>query len=933
MGKKPRGMNSFTLRSKTVKSEGGSFLSANSTESNVRNSPSSSLNLPPINAQNSISNSSSLGGSGTGSISPSSHGIQREGNAPIGTSNIANTGNTGNVGTGIINSPMGNINSPSNPNGGFGSFAVQPAIRSSSIHRDGGAGQHGEYPPQVGIFNLQHPMMNSPIQPDYQSHLSMGSKGRMRVSKACDRCRTQKIKCSGTHPCGTCVKHKKECTYSTNFSTGGGVGGSTTSSNPREQLLFPQYKKQKLMVEPFGLPVVNRANDRDYISHLENRVQYLENLLSNNTMKTFKDPQIEEPENVELESVLIAPSSKWRWSRRHQNLLLIELCKSMYSNLSEESKQLVTLPRTQYFGWNMSGCHYVSSEELPKLPDISVDSEKYIDFFFQEINPLFAILHETVFREQVIAYDKLLREQLTLNKNVNDRDSKTNQTRLFSAKLFLVYALSIRFLEVQKPKGPSMEMLKIEEQLFKYAYKVVSILAFEWESFELIQSWLLITLYLRITHRQTSAHHALGQAITMTRAMGLGQDNPKLAVSTPYERLKAKRIFWCVYTFDRLFGLQTGRYCALRDEDVAREFPDFDFEKETQRDDWITIPAFALLQIARISNFVHTCVNDHPSLIKYQQINKELVILHDWFNSVGFRNDLLFNKGAALDAADEDGNSTRAISSMVKAQVKLHYYDLVLCIHGKVLFNYIGRRITSNGLKLEMVIDASRGIIEVLDKTNKAGLLYTPWYLVLLLLFNVGVNSIALINSGIFVEQCRTILKDTIKLLTILKKASVRNEHGKLVMKERFKMVKECVWALKMANRILTLRLEEDIRALNTIGTDHGSSDVNKQMFSQLGMSNEQGEGQSLPEKSKDEFNELLEKQLHRADEPQEMAANPAPMAGDSITPSSTASMDFSRGDPTYSGGPVPKVEPGEVDNLLSNLQWFDQWLDFNYDL
>ena len=42
----------------------------------------------------------------------------------------------------------------------------------------------------------------------------------------------------------------------------------------------------------------------------------------------------------------------------------------MYSNLSEELKQLVTLPRYQYFGWNMSGVKYVSSEELPPLPDL-----------------------------------------------------------------------------------------------------------------------------------------------------------------------------------------------------------------------------------------------------------------------------------------------------------------------------------------------------------------------------------------------------------------------------------------------------------------------------------------------------------------------------------------------------------------------------------
>ena len=81
----------------------------------------------------------------------------------------------------------------------------------------------------------------------------------------------------------------------------------------------------------------------------------------------------------------------------------------------------------------------------------------------------------------------------------------------------------------------------------------------------MIQGWLLITLYLRVTHRQTSCSHALGQAMDMVKSMGLGfaHDNAKFYSSTAYERLKAKRIFWCVFTFDRVFGLQTDGIVVL----------------------------------------------------------------------------------------------------------------------------------------------------------------------------------------------------------------------------------------------------------------------------------------------------------------------------------------------------------------------------------
>ncbi|EGW32262.1 uncharacterized protein SPAPADRAFT_137982 [Spathaspora passalidarum NRRL Y-27907] len=758
----------------------------------------------------------------------------------------------------------------------------------------------------------------------------------MRVSKACDRCRTQKIKCSGTHPCNTCVKHKKECTFSTNYHAS--AAGSTTtntgfSANGKSTSDHPLNKRQKTVmnVEPFGLPQMDRNHDKEYVAHLENRVQYLESLLTQNMSQTFREPRISEPENVQVEETLFASSSKWRFSRRHQNLLIVELCRSMFANLSEESKKLVTIPRTQYFGWNMSGVHYVNSDELPPIPDFTncpkFNPQELIDYYFRELNSLFAVLHETVFREQYQAYYKLLQEQ-QLNKS-NDRDAKTNQTRLFSAILYLVYALAIRFSEVQKPKGPNIEMLQFESKLFKYGYKVVSILSFEWESFELIQAWLLIGLYLRVTHRQTSSSHAFDSAIVMTKSMGLGfeESNPKMLACTAYERVKANRIFWCVYTFDRIFGLLTGRYCGIREEDFDRRFPSYDdFKIDTFKDDWMTFPAMALLHVARIANFVHTAPNDNPDLIKYQQINTELAKLHDWFNSNGFRNDLLFNK--------EDDT----ISSLVKAQVKLHYYDLVLCIHGKILFNYIGRRITSHGLKIEMVIDASNGVLEVLDKVNKAGLLYTPWYSTLLLLFNVGVCALTLINGGVFVVQARDLLKNTIRLFTILRKSPVRNDQGKLVFRERFKMVRECIWALKMANRILTLRIQEDMTALNNIGVDHGSSEVNKQTFTQLGVNSTE-----VNKKTNNEFNKVFEKQLHRNDDededeedeefrPRELKTPISPNQ-EHATPSSITSVDNSSAfGGVNSGDPIDFYVNNNGHDLLGNIQWFDQWMDFNYD-
>lgn len=777
--------------------------------------------------------------------------------------------------------------------------------------------------PQVNI-DLGYSSSPHRHQSFSQPHLHgiQSQKVRMRVSKACDRCRGQKIKCSGTMPCNTCLKHKKECKYSTQNS------GSNVNPGNHEQLHTNNIPNKRTRIEsPVSdgdgnsnvyntnsmpsydselrqLPVSKEVN---YVRHLENRVQYLESILLQNASTAFKPIKVrdrdDDDDDDEVNTTLIRSSNKWRYLRRHQVLLTIKLCQSMYTNLSEENKKKVVIPRSQYFGWNMSGCNYVSTEQLPELPEFKLptSSEVYFDFFFHEINSVFAVLHEKLFRDQAKDYEMLFKNQFQID--ANERDAKTNQTRLFLAILYLVYALAIRFQEFQKEDGPNLETLKLEEQLFKYSYKVVSILSFEWESFELIQSWLLIAIYLRISHRQTSSCQALGHAIMMTRSMGLGKNNPKLLTVTPYIKLKAKRIFWCVYTIDRLFGLLSGRYCGLINVDNMLQFEGFDFEAE--KDTWLTLPAFALMHVARISNFIHTSTSDEFGFVKLQQINKEVNRLDSFLNENGFGNESLF----------DDQND---ILPVAKAQVKLHYYDLINCIHGKLLFNYVGTKISNQGLKIDMVFSACEGIIDILDQMNKAKLLYTPWYLFLSLLFDTGINAITLINGGVQNARCKRILQGSIRLISTLSDAAVKDEQGEVVIANRYTMAKECLWAMKMTNRILSLRLEQDMNDVISYGIDHGSAEVNKQTFNQFGLDNKESVSEESTSQQLDNRTAERSYIMEREILPLNVQQMPNALNDSSIAPNINTSVDY--------------IE-SSMDHHLSNLHWFDQWLDYNYDM
>lgn len=741
----------------------------------------------------------------------------------------------------------------------------------------------GPAPPMFPVHGPP-PVHPAPTRPHADARASGNGelqRVRVRSSKACDRCRGQKVKCSGEQPCVNCTKNGKECVFSKlPDGTAKPVGRNLDTAVP--------------VMYGTGAAAGSLPSDPSYVLHLENRVRYLELLLAPH-LRSVTLPGIP---TGELENsttpVLNATTSKWRFLRRHQNRLLSDLTSGLYASLLDENRTQVALPRSQYFGWNMSGVRYVPLEPLPSAPHLAVPQLQLVDYFFRHVNSIFAIIHEPVFREQLVAYNQLAQEEA--QQPGTESSMRFNHARLFLAQLHLIYALSTRLDEFLKPAGPAEAALKNEIAAFQYGYAVVNLLLFEWELFELLQAWLLITVYLRITHRQTSSYMALNRATTMCRLMGLGHNYMVHDHSMPYEQLKAKRIFWAVFTIERVFGLHSGRYGALPVEHVRRAFPGWDYAAED--DTWLPKPAFALLHVARIATFVHTADDDDVDLIKYQQVEKELTDMETWFAENEFGDSDLFAKSRHLDHL-----------GLAMAQVKLQFYDMILCVHGRVLFDYLGKRIVNEGLRIERVISACAGIVDVLERVHRAKLLFVPWYSTLLLLFTVGVISLVLINGGQKAAQAKSMFRSVIRLTTVLQKAAVHDDHGKLVTRHRFTMARECLWALKMASRTLSLRLQQDFNDLNSIGVDHGSSDVNKQHFSQIGIADEdQGEGLSSQQGTASPHDKF-----HPRYAPQ--TSGNAPIPDINITPDSNSS--------------------GVVDeNLhLGSLQWFDQWIDFNYDL
>lgn len=783
----------------------------------------------------------------------------------------------------------------SNPSSGIGSLGRGTAIYGLPLSEiaDANVGRRSFenfYPQFSPPVNFQPPPNYSPVVGDrafqgvtpIQGQIGQLSSSmmrqRLRVSKACDRCRTQKIKCSGTMPCPSCVKHEKECTY---------------TNNPISQPgLHKKARLETSEVDAVNTPVAPERQalqlDDRYVKDLENRVYFLESLLLSNSKNALKDIDIFPSEDFELfPYVFHNLKGKWRELNRFQNWLVCELCRVIYSDLSEENKEKVQVPRLQFFGWNMSGCKYFSLGDLPDMPQVNLpdDSETYINYFFQEINPLFAIVHEEIFRTQVADYEKLLANS---SQDHNEANSTINQARLFQSLLYLIYALAIRFIEFSRKDGPRLKHLDTEAKLFRYGYNLVNHLSFQWESFELIQAWLLITQYLRVTHRQNSVSMALSRAMSMIKSMGISLRYAKKRKSPPYELLKAERIFWAGYSMDRIMSLQLGKRCVLNNASNFRPFPPMDILaiKET----WITFPAFAMIQISKIADYCHESITSLLNA-KLGTINNEVDNLSKWLDENGLDDDDIFKEGSSDSL------------SLVKAQVKLSLYDLIICIHGRVMFSCIGKYVPDYGFSRERVLKTCKSILKLYEYIDEAGMLYTPWYLNLLLLLNIGTSAIAMIHGGFHISESKQILSGALQLIDKLLDSPVKDEEGKVILSLRFTMAGECLWALKMSNHILSLRLQQDLNDTINIGIDHGSSEVNQQHFNQLGKYDSQ----------ENVNNDDAEKRLNKANKAKTQSK--ADNKDNANAPFLDESLALSQ---IYD------------ENMLSNLHWFDQWMDFN---
>ncbi|KAK7544553.1 C6 transcription factor [Phyllosticta citribraziliensis] len=485
-----------------------------------------------------------------------------------------------------------------------------------------------------------------------------------RTSLACEVCRKRKTKCTGELPCCRyCKLHNLEAKC--------------------------HYLEQEQKV----------AVPKSYLLELKARLKaYESGAVPTNTPLAEPSPtSVDDPENVESEAfeenplteglahLTITPSgqrhylghsSATSWALRLRNFVEND------THLDQDLKIEVQYPTYNPAAWPKRRPSLTDQTRLPPY-----DFCRHLYYAqYQYIGTIFSFVPPRVFEERLQkAHDEAL--------DLSDRESCLEYCQVL---LMLAYGQLYSVNQWNSPNGPpGFDFFMQALEFLPDIHEEGSVLFVEVLS--------LVGYFMQNLHRRDAAFLYIGLALRMAISLGLHQEmaDPDLDEETREHR---RRLWWSVYSMDRILCAKSGNPITILDEDIgvlpASRLPD---EPEI-------CPATVLSHYTQLSRITGRIMNDiyrrtgqsvktGPSLVA--SVSSIMDDLNSW------RRDL----PASLQF---DRSRLNAGIKRETVSVFLHFYQCVNMTARPLLFRIVQRRIASETKETEWQTGLSPMTIQVI---------------------------------------------------------------------------------------------------------------------------------------------------------------------------------------------------------------------------
>lgn len=307
----------------------------------------------------------------------------------------------------------------------------------------------------------------------------------------------------------------------------------------------------------------------------------------------------------------------------------------------------------------MSQSEEIALALFPSLPDLPPPEElrSYVDCFFDRVWPLFPLVDRDMLQADL---DHLCNPHMA---RLGPLSSRVSISQVPS--LVIIYAIiSIGADEVNtRLSETSTRYLTAAYSL--YAHLVAS------PYVSSVQALALLALALRAQVKDGQAWHVIGQAIRAAHSIGLhkpairrnldgsGDGHPSINRERSHRPL-AERIWWSLYSLEKLTQLESGRPSIIDDRD-EEQAPSMDIPTAGSQSDYFTAWVSLARIMGQISEFMYS-KRPASSLDLFTKMSKLDTALVEWDRSLSDSLKLGQNAGTTQDEASNQQHLSNFLS-------------------------------------------------------------------------------------------------------------------------------------------------------------------------------------------------------------------------------------------------------------------------------
>ncbi|KIY49579.1 hypothetical protein FISHEDRAFT_41892 [Fistulina hepatica ATCC 64428] len=404
---------------------------------------------------------------------------------------------------------------------------------------------------------------------------------RRRVWRACESCRRKKIKCDGTEPvCSQCSTSGSQCTW---LQTKDRAALSRHYVQELEARLIHMesvFNNLSPILQQHGINVDDLLNGTSAAvpsSSLTSSKPAAKSVAAPApTSVTSSGSSSESPPNVKVEEdvsdaigqLALDEYGHLRWIGGSSSMPLIQSFRNMttsplhrISPMEEDpqapgpSVNKVFFPASVFFG----KLHALPSPEEVDYPDRDL-ANKLVDAYFARLHYLMPIIDKPSF----------MRDYAILMDNLHDVEKVRNETA-FIGLVFAVFACAASLVQdprlaTERAEEGGMGMIYYERAL------ILQYISHARTQLGHVQCLALMSSFLCSVNCLPQAWILIGQAVRIAQDLGLHR-SPRRLLLTPIDKETRRKVWWGVYTLDRMLALALGRPLGINDSDCDVEYP------------------------------------------------------------------------------------------------------------------------------------------------------------------------------------------------------------------------------------------------------------------------------------------------------------------------------------------------------------------------